>query len=103
VPADDDDLQRFAASNRAKIENLEREMDRVRDRLHEHGDQLAAMMLLLSPLRQLPKVVDDLRMALDRLSRRAVERPGAAGLGATAAWVSVVIAFAALLVVIFRG
>jgi hypothetical protein len=103
VPADDDDLQRFAASNRARIENLEREQDRIRDHLHTLDASLNGLALTLVPLRELPSAVRELQQSLDRLSRRSVERPGAAGLGATAAWVSVLIAFAALLIVTLRA
>jgi HAMP domain-containing protein len=102
VPVDPEKLVEYAATNRARIEALSQEVDRMRARLHDQSAELAAMRLLIEPLRELPRAVDELRQVLDRLGRRAVARPLAATVSAGAAWVAVLIAFVTLALTVLR-
>jgi chromosome segregation ATPase len=90
------------ADNRARIEGLERELTRTRDRLHRLEGSIQGLSISLVALRELPQAVDELRGALERLSRRAIERPQVPTLQMVAAWLSLIVAVTALVVVTFH-
>jgi chromosome segregation ATPase len=94
------DLDRFAVENRVRIENVEAELSRSRDRLHQMESEYHGVNLTLQTLRDLPAAVRELSAQLQTLSTRAVERPRAATVTAWAAWLSALVSTVAIILAI---
>jgi uncharacterized protein (DUF2342 family) len=92
-------LARLEEQVRANLE----EMHRMRERLHKAEGSLAAVTYLGERIASMGRNLEELAQAVNGLSRRAVERPSAAGWSALAGWGSLIVAITALLVVTFHG
>lgn len=79
------------------------ELQRVRDRLHKAEGELAAVQYLGKQIETMARSIEELADNVGALSRRAIERPTAAGWSAVAGWGSLLVALAALALVVFRG
>jgi hypothetical protein len=77
----DQQWREVAASNRERIGALERELQRVRDRQHEHATELAAIRLLAEQVKELGEHVRTLTQQMERVARRALWRPPATLVG----------------------
>lgn len=93
-----DELAREVAADTARVANLELEVRTVRERLHTLESDRVAVRLLAVKVDALTTELSELAGDLRTLGRRAMERPTPAGLSATASWVSVLIAVAALII-----
>jgi hypothetical protein len=97
-----DRLIEATARNTTRLEGLAAELLRARDAIHVLQGSAAAAIALGQQVAELARQLDGLTAELRTLSRRAVERPTPAGYSAAAGWVSVLLAFAAILIATLR-
>lgn len=86
-----------AAENRARIEGLEKEQERQRQRTHELAETVGTIALFGLQIKQLAEEVKGLGESVDRVTRRSLARPGSAGFSAAAAWVAVIVAVVSII------
>src|SRR5207302_757150 len=98
MPDADHELWEYAASNRARLDSIEAEMARLRDRQHELSSEVAAMRHLGNQVGKLADQVAVVAANVSELSRRVVERPTAPTMQAWAGWFALLIALAALVI-----
>lgn len=98
-----DDWRELAYSNRARLDSLEPEMQRVRERLHGLESEVTAVTYLGKRLEQLATEMHELGEKIERLSRRAVERPTSAGWSAAAGWLTVAVSIVALVIALLHA
>jgi len=98
-PRNPEEWQEFAYTNRARIDILEAEMNRVRERQHEMSAEVSAIRFLGQQVKDLAVHVEKLGEDVETISRRALERPTAAVVGQ---YISVLIAVIALIVAATR-
>jgi hypothetical protein len=96
------DWREIAASNRERINSLERETTRLRDRQHELAENVAIIRYLADTVRDLGEDVKELTVQVTTLARRVVEKPSAGGVSAAASWVAVLISLATFVYVVTR-
>lgn len=81
-----------AAENRARIEALEKEAERQRERLHELAATVGTIAVLALQIKTLAEEVTALGERFERVARRTLSRPSAGGFSAAASWVAVAVA-----------
>jgi len=92
----------LAIANRERIRTLEGEVEKLRLRQHEIGAEVAAFGYVGKKLGELAIQIHELASRVEQMSRRAMGRPTSGGVNAAAAWVSVLVAAAALVIVALR-
>jgi methyl-accepting chemotaxis protein len=98
-PRSPHEWREFAYTNRARIDSLESELNRVRERQHEMAAEVSAIRFLAQQVKDLAHHVEKLGEDVETISRRALERPTAAVVGQ---YLSVLIAVIALIVAATR-
>jgi predicted nucleic acid-binding Zn-ribbon protein len=93
---DERSWQEVAAGNRERIRALEHEQDRMRDSIHKLSAETAAILYLTKEVGKLENAVEDLADKLERIARRALEKPTATGLSIAAQYLSFFVALIAL-------
>ena len=101
-PDDERTWQEVAASNRERINALEHELDRTRDSVHRLSTETAAISYLAKEVGKLEGAVEDLGGQLERIAKRALERPTATGLSVLAQYLAIIVALVALAVAATR-
>lgn len=96
------DWRELAFSNKARLDGLEPEVQRMRERLHAIESEIAAVAYLGRQVAEVAGELHDLGEKIERVSRRAIERPSAGGWSALAGWAAVLVALLALVVAALR-
>jgi hypothetical protein len=90
--------QDVATENRVRIQNLEKEAERQRTRIHEISQSVAPITYLAQQVGQVSTELHEMSKRLETLARRAVERPTPSGLSAASGLVSSAVAVIALII-----
>ena len=83
---------------RVRVEIMEAELQRVRDRLHELEASLAAVRYFGEKVSELSQELHGLATKVEGFTRQAIRRPTPTGVNAVGQWAAVIIALIALLV-----
>lgn len=97
VPEDPRSWQEVAASNRERINFVERETERMRERLHAIESESAATHWLGEQIREQGEQVKRLAEQVEGLSRRFVERPSQGALSVFGQYIALVVAVVAFI------
>jgi hypothetical protein len=81
---------------------LEHEQDRMRDAIHRLSAETAAITYLAKEVGKLDAAVEHLSDHLERLAKRALDKPTATGLGVVAQYLGIIVALVALVVAATR-
>ena len=98
--AEGDNVREQIGNNAARLDSVEHELGRVRDRQHEMMSELAALRYLGNKVGDMAEALHELSGKLEVISRRALERPSARSWQAFAATVSAGLALVALIVAV---
>lgn len=99
---EDSELWKYAAGNRARLENVEAEIRRNRDHIHELRGELASVRYLGEKVGNLATSVERLGSEMVGLSRRVVERPSRSTMAVLAQYLSLGVAIVALVIAATR-
>jgi hypothetical protein len=102
MPGAEHELWEYAASNRARVETIEAELTRLRDRQHDLSAEVAAMRYLGEAVGRLATQVGEVAKQVQAVSRRAVEKPSPSVMSAYASWAAVAVAVVALVIAATR-
>jgi len=81
---------------------LEHEQERMRDTIHKLSKETAAIVYLAKEVGKLDAAVESLAEHLERIAKRALERPTSTGLSVFAQYLAVIVALVALVVAATR-
>jgi hypothetical protein len=102
APRDEHELYEIATSNKVRIDTAEREINRLRESVHDLRSEFAALRYLGNQVKEVSGAMHELSGKLDLISRRALERPTARGWSAFAAVISAGVAIVALILALRR-
>lgn len=100
VPGDLMELYGLVTSNRARIEGVERELDRVRDSLHSVRSEVQAVRYLAERVGELAGDVRKLAEEVQRVARHTVARPSVGAVGVLGQYLALVVAALALILAV---
>jgi hypothetical protein len=101
-PRDEHELYEVATSNRVRLDAAEREIDRLRESVHELRSEFAALRYLGTQVREVSAAMHELSGKLEVISRRALEKPTSRTFAAFAAMGSFLVALVALFLALRR-
>jgi predicted RNase H-like nuclease (RuvC/YqgF family) len=101
--ADGDGESNFGRRATDSLEMIWAEVVRVRDRQHTLESEIAAMRYLAREVRDLARELHESSQAVERLSRRALERPTASAWSAIISFGALTLAVVAFIVTVVHG